>query len=122
MTDGIPTLTTDRLILRPLERADADAVQALFPRWDRAVPGQQRPVALSGGWRADVHSRSRASRHARWHGVALVDQVAASTGPSDRRDHVDGQARKQPRLLARSRIPGRGVNVGAPGRRYAILV
>ena len=30
----IPTLTTARLILRPLELADADAVQALFPRWE----------------------------------------------------------------------------------------
>lgn len=34
MTAGIPTLTTPRLILRPLELADADAVQALFPRWE----------------------------------------------------------------------------------------
>jgi RimJ/RimL family protein N-acetyltransferase len=30
----IPTLTTARLILRPLELADADAVQALFPHWE----------------------------------------------------------------------------------------
>ena len=34
MTLEIPTLTTARLILRPLELADADAVQALFPRWE----------------------------------------------------------------------------------------
>ncbi len=27
-------LTTARLILRPLELADADAIQALFPRWE----------------------------------------------------------------------------------------
>lgn len=30
----IPTLSTPRLILRPLELADADAVQALFPHWE----------------------------------------------------------------------------------------
>lgn len=30
----IPILTTPRLILRPLELADADAVQALFPHWE----------------------------------------------------------------------------------------
>jgi [ribosomal protein S5]-alanine N-acetyltransferase len=29
-----PTLTTSRLILRPIEVSDADAVQALFPRWE----------------------------------------------------------------------------------------
>jgi [ribosomal protein S5]-alanine N-acetyltransferase len=34
MSNGIPTLTTARLVLRPLELADADAVQALFPRWE----------------------------------------------------------------------------------------
>lgn len=34
MTAGIPALTTPRLILRPLELADAAAVQALFPRWE----------------------------------------------------------------------------------------
>jgi [ribosomal protein S5]-alanine N-acetyltransferase len=30
----IPTITTPRLILRPMELADAAAVQALFPRWE----------------------------------------------------------------------------------------
>jgi [ribosomal protein S5]-alanine N-acetyltransferase len=30
----MPTLTTARLILRPLELADADPVQNLFPRWE----------------------------------------------------------------------------------------
>src|SRR5260370_37423681 len=34
MTDPIPTITTSRLILRPLELADADAMQDLFPRWE----------------------------------------------------------------------------------------
>jgi [ribosomal protein S5]-alanine N-acetyltransferase len=34
MTPGIPTITTSRLILRPLELADADALQDLFPRWE----------------------------------------------------------------------------------------
>src|SRR5580658_4635509 len=34
MTTAIPTLTTPRLILPPLELADAGAVQALFPRWE----------------------------------------------------------------------------------------
>jgi len=34
MTVEIPVLTTPRLILRPLELADADAIQALFPRWE----------------------------------------------------------------------------------------
>lgn len=30
----IPTLATDRLILRPLELADAEAAQRLFPHWE----------------------------------------------------------------------------------------
>jgi [ribosomal protein S5]-alanine N-acetyltransferase len=34
MTAGIPTLTTPRLILRPLELADADAIQNIFPQWE----------------------------------------------------------------------------------------
>jgi RimJ/RimL family protein N-acetyltransferase len=34
MSAAIPTLTTPRLILRPLDLTDVDAVQALFPRWE----------------------------------------------------------------------------------------
>jgi RimJ/RimL family protein N-acetyltransferase len=34
MSTAIPIITTSRLILRPLDLADADAVQALFPRWE----------------------------------------------------------------------------------------
>jgi len=34
MTASIPTFTTAQLILRPLEVDDADAIQALFPRWE----------------------------------------------------------------------------------------
>jgi ribosomal-protein-alanine N-acetyltransferase len=33
-TQPIPAFTTARLILRPLELNDADAIQALFPRWE----------------------------------------------------------------------------------------
>nr|WP_180206681.1 GNAT family N-acetyltransferase [Pseudomonas sp. SbOxS1]NYU06925.1 GNAT family N-acetyltransferase [Pseudomonas sp. SbOxS1] len=32
--DAAPTLYTERLILRPLELADADAIQQQFPHWD----------------------------------------------------------------------------------------
>ncbi|HZE52520.1 MAG TPA: GNAT family N-acetyltransferase [Bradyrhizobium sp.] len=34
MSTAIPTITTSRLILRPLDLADVDAVQLLFPRWE----------------------------------------------------------------------------------------
>jgi [ribosomal protein S5]-alanine N-acetyltransferase len=34
MSTAIPTITTARLILRPLDLTDVDAVQALFPRWE----------------------------------------------------------------------------------------
>ena len=29
-----PALCTERLLLRPLELADADAIQQLFPQWE----------------------------------------------------------------------------------------
>ena len=31
---NVPVLTTDRLILRPLELADAYSIQKRFPRWE----------------------------------------------------------------------------------------
>jgi RimJ/RimL family protein N-acetyltransferase len=34
MSIAIPTITTPRLILRPLDLADADALQAVFPQWE----------------------------------------------------------------------------------------
>jgi RimJ/RimL family protein N-acetyltransferase len=34
MSAAIPILATPRLILRPLELADAEAIQILFPRWE----------------------------------------------------------------------------------------
>jgi ribosomal-protein-alanine N-acetyltransferase len=34
MTAESPTITTSRLILRPLDLSDVDAVQELFPRWE----------------------------------------------------------------------------------------
>lgn len=34
MIVGIPTIATSRLTLRPLELADADAVQEVFPQWE----------------------------------------------------------------------------------------
>ena len=34
MSAALPILTTPRLILRPLDLTDVDAVQALFPRWE----------------------------------------------------------------------------------------
>ena len=34
MPHAIPTLTTPRLILRPLELNDADQLQEIFPRWE----------------------------------------------------------------------------------------
>ena len=34
MSAAVPILTTPRLILRPVELADAEAVQAVFPQWD----------------------------------------------------------------------------------------
>jgi ribosomal-protein-alanine N-acetyltransferase len=34
MSAAIPIITTSRLILRPLDLCDADAAQALFPRWE----------------------------------------------------------------------------------------
>ena len=33
MSTPLPTLTTPRLILRPLELSDAPAIQAIFPQW-----------------------------------------------------------------------------------------
>ena len=38
MTTAIPVLETRRLLLRPLELADAPAVQRLFPHWDVVRP------------------------------------------------------------------------------------
>jgi [ribosomal protein S5]-alanine N-acetyltransferase len=34
MSIAIPEIATSRLILRPLDLADADAVQAIFPQWE----------------------------------------------------------------------------------------
>jgi [ribosomal protein S5]-alanine N-acetyltransferase len=48
----IPTLETARLILRPLELADADQAQVLFPQWD--IVRYLRKIgalAVSARWR-----------------------------------------------------------------------
>jgi len=43
-----PLLETARLILKPLELADALQIQTLFPRWEIAqFLQQQSPLALS---------------------------------------------------------------------------
>jgi RimJ/RimL family protein N-acetyltransferase len=34
MSTNVPTIATTRLILRPLELADADTIQRIFPRWE----------------------------------------------------------------------------------------
>ena len=31
---AVPALTTERLLLRPLELADAPQIQAIFPQWE----------------------------------------------------------------------------------------
>jgi len=47
-----PTLETARLLLRPVELAAAEQIQAIFPQWEivkylaNKVPGPIRPMAL----------------------------------------------------------------------------
>ena len=82
----IPTLSTPRLILRPLELADADAVQALFPHWEIVrflghVPWPYPPDGALCFIRDKVLPGVRARDR-----VALVDPPQYRTRAIDRRD------------------------------------
>ena len=79
MTADIPTITTPRLILRPLELSDADAVQDIFPQWEIV-----RYLANKVPW--PYHSRHRASKHPARHRLALVDPTKVDSRTIDRRD------------------------------------
>ena len=103
---------TERLILRPLELADADAdsggVSALG---DCAVPDEPGAVALSGGWRDSLSCRDIAlpqmERGEAWHWTirlaAEPEQIIGSISPDQGRE---GQSR----LLAGPAVAGPGAD------------
>jgi hypothetical protein len=90
-TFEIPTLTTARLVLRPLELADADALQQIFPRWEiMRFLGLRDLLALSAGRSADIHPRDGVAGDATGFGMALDDPTKDVSGAADRRDQSAG--------------------------------
>ena len=92
ITRAVPTISTARLILRPLELADADAVQALFPRWEIVrflnshVPW---PYPADGALRfIRDHVLPAVERGAEWHWSirrqAAPEQLIGAIGLMDR--------------------------------------
>ena len=71
----VPTLTTARLILRPLEISDADAIQALFPHWEivkylaNVFPW---PYPAEGAQTFIRHALEAAERNEAWHWTTMV--------------------------------------------------
>jgi RimJ/RimL family protein N-acetyltransferase len=76
--------TTERLILRPLEMADAAQIQELFPHWEIVKYHAEAidAVALSRRWRAPVLPRCCDSPGGARRGVALEPPPAAIAGRS----------------------------------------
>lgn len=92
MTAETPIITTSRLVLRPLEPADADAVQALFPRWEIVrylnshVPWPYPPDGALTFIRDQVLPAAR--RGTEWHWsirlVAAAERLIGAIGLMDR--------------------------------------
>lgn len=97
MADRVPALATERLELRPLAMADADAIQAAFPQWEvvrylaAGVPWPYpsdgalrflRDVALPGmeagtSWCWSIRRRDDPAR--------LIGVISLRAGPDDNR-------------------------------------
>jgi ribosomal-protein-alanine N-acetyltransferase len=107
----IPTLTTNRLILRPLELPDADAIQALFPHWeivrflghvpwpypadgalsfirDKALPGMQQGTE----WHWSIRRNTAPA--------PLIGQISLRDKPNDNRGFWLAQAAQGQGLMA----------------------
>jgi ribosomal-protein-alanine N-acetyltransferase len=92
----IPTLETARLFLRPLERADAQQIQALFPHWEivrylrSVVPW---PYPTDGAERFLDHALAANARGEEWHWTlrlktdpgALIGAISLMTKKEDNR-------------------------------------
>jgi hypothetical protein len=84
MRAALPILTRSRLQLRPLELADADALQQVFPRWQIELCFLvSRSLALPGGWRSVFHPRCGFAGNGTGRGVAL-DYPAAEVPEESR--------------------------------------
>ena len=92
MTANPPIIETARLILRLLDLWDADAVQALFPRWEivkflaAAVPW---PYPADGALSYIRDSALAGMREG--NAMALVDPSQGRAGKADRHDQPEGR-------------------------------
>src|SRR5271154_1749745 len=102
-------LQTDRLLLRPLQLADAEQAQPLFAQLgSRQIPERPSPVAVSGGWSVPLLSRPGASGHRARGAVALDAAIEGIAGDFDWVHRFVPGVDRQSRLLA-------GVAMAWPG-------
>src|SRR6266849_2903353 len=118
-----PTLETPRLLLRPLELADAAQLQApLPPMGNRSLSLRPGPLALSLRRRPPLHPRHGAALHRARRNLAM-DSPPEIQPRSNHRQHRPAYEReRQSRLLARPPLATPGPDDRSLRSRHRFLV